>query len=157
MPFLILFVLIPLAEVYTFINVGEEIGVFKTLILCVITAVIGGSLVKVQGLQTIMKARQNFMAGTLPLKELFDGLCLVIAGALLLTPGFVTDSVGFALLIPAFRRVLRPMVAKYGKFTVSRGEGNDNRPRNPSGDIIEGEYEDLSDKKEKLDNQDKSL
>lgn len=159
MPFLILFVLIPLAEVYAFINVGEEIGVFKTLLLCIITAVIGGSLVRIQGVSTLLKARKSFMAGTLPLGELFDGLCLVIAGALLLTPGFVTDTIGFALLVPAFRKFLRPLVAKYGKFNASMSvNGRTNtRPRDSSDDIIEGEYKDVSNNKERLDKGDKSL
>ncbi len=149
MPFLLLFVLIPLAEVYAFINVGEEIGVFKTLILCVVTAVIGGALVRIQGIGTLLKARQSFMTGTLPLHELFDGFCLVVAGALLLTPGFVTDSVGFALLIPAFRQILRPLVMKYGKFNTSMKGGQNTQTHNhASNDVIEGECEDISDKKE---------
>ena len=157
MLFLIIFILIPLAEVYAFINVGEEIGVFKTLILCVITAVIGGSLVKIQGVGTLLKARERFISGNLPLEELFDGLCLVIAGALLLTPGFVTDTIGFILLVPAFRKTLRPLVMKYGNFEASMGGMQNTQPRNSSDDIIEGDYEDVSGNKEKLDKPDKSL
>lgn len=162
MPFLILFVIIPLAEVYAFINVGEEIGVFKTLLLCVITAVIGGALVKFQGLQTIFKARQSFMGGKMPVAELFDGLCLVIAGALLLTPGFVTDIIGFSLLVPPFRQILRQLLTRYGKFKLHIPQNINPSPsaRTAQEDIIEGDYEYVAQKhdkpQEKLDQDDKS-
>lgn len=155
MPFLALFVIIPLAEIYTFINVGEEIGVFKTLLLCVLTAIIGGSIVKIQGLQTIFKARQSFMGGKMPVAEIFDGLCLVLAGALLLTPGFVTDIMGFSLLVPPFRAGLRGLLTRYGKFKINIPENmrSPHYPRENSveGDIIEGDYEHVAEKKEKLD------
>ena len=158
MPFLILFVIIPLAEVYAFINVGEEIGVFKTLLLCILTAIIGGTLVRMQGLSTLLKARRNFMSGTLPLNELFDGLCLVVAGALLLTPGFVTDTMGLLLLVPAVRRFLRPFAAKYGNFSAGGFSGSPYQERrNADGDIIEGDYEEVTKEKERLDNDSKSL
>ena len=98
------------------------------------------------------------MTGTLPIEELFDGLCLVIAGALLLTPGFVTDTIGFSLLIPPIRRFLQPYAMKYGKFTVASHSSSHGRPYSSGqGDIIEGEYEEVAKNKEKLDNQDKSL
>ena len=161
MPFLALFVIIPLAEVYTFINVGEEIGVFKTLLLCVLTAIIGGSIVKFQGLQTIFKARQSFIGGKMPMAELFDGLCLVLAGALLLTPGFVTDILGFSLLVPPFRQVLRQLLMRYGKFRINVPE-NMQAPSSSAGkeamrgDIIEGDYEHVAEKQEKLDQGGKS-
>lgn len=142
MPFLILFILIPLAEVYAFITVGEEIGVLKTLLLCVLTAAIGGFLVRQQGIETLMKAQHSIRTGTLPLDALFDGICLVIAGALLLTPGFVTDMIGFSLLIPAARRGLRQILTKYGKFEIyTNTEFNQKRPNND--DIIEGNYEEI--------------
>lgn len=120
MPFLILFVLIPIAEVYTFINVGEEIGILKTLALCVLTALIGGYVVRQQGLGTLLKAQNNLRTGSLPLKELFDGFCIVIAGALLLTPGFVTDTLGFILLVPFLRSIIQNLLSKYGNFNVHK-------------------------------------
>lgn len=150
MPILLLFIIIPLAEVYAFINVGEEIGVLKTLLLCVATAIIGGTLVKMQGIETLMKAQKNFSAGTLPVNELFDGLCLVIAGALLLTPGFVTDTVGFALLVPPLRAVLRGFLAKHNKFNMGASSTSRPSPSNPD-DIIEGDYEHIQKEKKKLD------
>lgn len=140
MPFLIIFVLIPLAEVYAFITVGEEIGVLKTLLLCVLTAVIGGLLVRHQGLETLMKGRASLTHGQMPMDALFDGICIIIAGALLLTPGFVTDSIGFSLLIPPFRRFMRDIIVRYNlvkteKYTVKKTYTQQNN------DIIEGNYE----------------
>ncbi len=160
MPFLILFVLIPLAEVYAFINVGAEIGVLKTLLLCVLTAAIGGFIVRQQGLETLFKAQNNMRTGKLPINDLFDGFCIVVAGALLLTPGFVTDIMGFSLLFPPFRVLLRQTLVRYGKFKTQNITPNrsPHSPRQTSseGDIIEGEYEHVSETKEALDKKDKS-
>ena len=149
MPFLILFVLIPIAEIYAFITVGEEIGVLKTLLLCVLTAILGGYLVRRQGLETLMNAQKSFQAGNMPLNALFDGLCIVISGALLLTPGFVTDIVGFSLLLPPFRQFLRRAVVKSGKFSMKSSDFSTKYQRN-SDDIIEGSYKDVSNDHEKL-------
>lgn len=142
MPFLIIFVLIPLAEVYAFIQVGDEIGVLKTLLLCVLTAAIGGYLVRQQGLETLMKAQNGLRTGQLPLTALFDGFCIVVAGALLLTPGFVTDTIGFSLLVPFLRKALQAALSKYGNFKVmgehAQGPTNQTRPKDG---VIEGDYE----------------
>ena len=102
MPFIILFIIIPLVEIYFFLLVGDAVGILQTLLLCVLTAIIGGFLVKKQGLETLFNAQKNLQGGTLPMKEIFDGFCLVVAGALLMTPGFFTDIVGFSLLVPFF-------------------------------------------------------
>lgn len=149
MPFLIIFVIIPLLEVFAFIQVGDEIGVFKTLLLCVLTAMIGGMLVRQQGLETLVKAQNNFRSGQIPLDALFDGFCIVIAGAMLLTPGFVTDTMGFLLLIPPFRKFVREKIAASGKFKVY-GAGME-QPRAHDSDIIEGDYETVVEDHEKLD------
>lgn len=153
MPFLILFILIPLAEVYVFLNVSEEIGILKTLLLCVVTAIIGGTLVKIQGLETLVKARQRLMSGDIPLDSLFDGICLIIAGGLLLIPGFVTDAMGFSLLIPPFRKFLRRYLSRYSAFKMGISSPPAN---NPKGDIIEGDYEEVTKEQERLDKTDKS-
>ena len=149
MPFLIIFVLIPLAEVYAFIEVGGEIGILQTLLLCVLTAAIGGFLVRQQGLETLFKTQTNLQSGKIPLDALFDGFCIVVAGALLLTPGFVTDIIGFSLLFPPFRQFMRKLIGKYGNFQVHSAQNHTQKPQN--GDIIEGEYVEINKDKEKLD------
>lgn len=149
MPFLIIFVIVPLMEVYAFITVGEEIGVLQTLLLCVLTAMIGGFLVRKQGLETLFNAQGKMRRGELPVADLFDGFCLIVAGALLLTPGFVTDTVGFLLLIPPLRSRLRSYLAKHKKFTVhTAGQYREARRPHDNGTVdegvIEGDYETVS-------------
>ena len=107
MIFFIIFIMIPFIEIFVFLSVGEEIGILTTLLLAFLTAIIGGALVRFQGLMALQMGRESLMAGRMPVQEIFDGFCLVAAGALLITPGFVTDTVGFALLIPKVRQALR--------------------------------------------------
>ena len=153
MPFLIIFVAIPLVEVAAFAYIGGEIGIMNTLLFCLLTAGIGGFLVRAQGLATLMKAQTSLRSGQLPMNELFDGFCLVVSGALLLTPGFVTDGLGFALLVPAFRSILKHLVTKHSLFQGSVYTSNTSAPRD-NGDIIEGDYESVVKKPETLDRND---
>ncbi|MDH5423476.1 MAG: FxsA family protein [Gammaproteobacteria bacterium] len=102
----LLFFVIPLVEIYFLVQVGEEIGAWMTVLAVVVTAVIGVSLLRLQGLKTLMRANQSMQSGQMPAQELFDGFMLAIVGVLLLTPGFVTDAIGFILLIPAIRKLL---------------------------------------------------
>lgn len=108
MPILILalFIGVPLIEIYLFIQVGGWIGVWPTIGLVVLTAIIGTTLLRQQGLATLARARSELDQERLPVRELFDGVCLVFGGALLLTPGFMTDAFGFALLLPPLRAIL---------------------------------------------------
>ena len=138
MPFIIIFILVPFIELATFASVSEHIGIWTTLSFAFLTAVIGGMLVKYQGLQTIMSMRGAMDAGKMPLNEIFDGFCLVAAGALLITPGFVTDAVGFALLIPPVRAFLRHFIRQHTNWSVAAGASS--YPSHDP-DIIEGEYE----------------
>lgn len=138
MPLIIIFFIISIAEVYAFIVVGSEIGAFKTLLLCILTAIIGGGIVRFQGLETLMKAQQALMGGKMPLNEIFNGFCIVIAGVLLLTPGFVTDSIGFLLLFPPFRAFLQQYLLKNPRFHANIYQ---KQQSNDESIIIEGEYE----------------
>lgn len=141
MPFLILFVIIPILELAIFAAVSEHIGLLTALLFALLTAIIGGNVVRLQGLHTIGSMRQSMDQGKLPLSELFDGFCLVAAGALLITPGFLTDTIGFLLLIPAFRAFLRHIVKNHTNWAVeTHGFEYQSRqtPRDPT--IIEGEY-----------------
>jgi UPF0716 protein FxsA len=145
MPFFIIFLIIPLIEIALFIAVGDEIGILSTLLLCVVTAIIGGGLVRYQGLQTLFKAQNNLRTGMLPLTEIFDGFCIVIAGALLLTPGFFTDIIGFSLLVPAFRTFARGFLSKTKHFR----QNSTSKPHQ-SEIIIEGEYETVQKERDNL-------
>lgn len=114
MPFFVIFLLIPLIEIAVFIEVGDAVGLGRTLLLCVLTAVIGAFLIKAQGAKVWLEARGTLSKGGLPIESLFDGICIVIAGAFLMTPGFFTDTIGFLLLAPPVRVHLRQWL--YSKF-----------------------------------------
>lgn len=88
---------------YLLITVGGYFGALPTVGLVMLTALIGVALLRRQGLATLMRAQDNMQRGVLPAREMAEGIMLAVAGALLLTPGFVTDAFGFALLTPAFR------------------------------------------------------
>ena len=103
---LLAFIGVPLIEIALFIKVGGFIGLWPTIAIVIATAVAGTALIRWQGLNTLQQAQQEMEAQRLPVRELFDGVCLLFAGALLLTPGFLTDSVGFALLVPPLRYLL---------------------------------------------------
>ncbi len=102
----ILFIVVPLVELYLIIEVGSVIGALWTVLLVVLTAVIGVTLLRIQGFNTLNRARQNMEAGTLPAMEMMEGMVLAIGGALLITPGFITDTLGFLCLIPVTRRAM---------------------------------------------------
>ncbi len=103
---LLIFLVVPLVEIYVLIEVGGMIGALPTVLACVATAVIGGGLLRYQGFQTLRRAQRNMDRGQLPAMEMFEGVALAIGGALLLTPGFVTDVAGFLCLVPWTRRAL---------------------------------------------------
>ncbi len=137
----LLFLLVPLIEIGVFIEVGGLIGLLPTLGLILLTAVLGTWQLRAQGLSTLARARQQMEQGQLPAQELYDGFCLIIAGALLLTPGFVTDAVGFALFVPAFRRLLRRVVAERIRLRTEV-RMRQHRERG-STTIIEGEFREV--------------
>jgi UPF0716 protein FxsA len=107
---LLVFFLTPIAEMYLLIEVGGYIGAWPTIGLVMITAVIGVTLLRIQGLATLTRGIGRLNRGELPAQEMVEGLLLAVAGALLLTPGFVTDAVGFVLLAPPGRALIAERV-----------------------------------------------
>ena len=122
--FLIIFIAIPLLEIFLFIQVGGAIGVWLTLFLVVATAVIGINMLRRQGLRTLRNAQLRMAEDKLPAYELLEGLLLLIAAVVLITPGFFTDAVGFALLISRFRYWL---IVQFGRALYSRFQVYNNR------------------------------
>lgn len=152
MPFLfLLFLAVPVAEIAVFIQVDSWIGLWPTLGGIVLTAVIGAALVRAQGLAALGRAQAQIERNAVPVNEVFTAACLLIAGALLLTPGFLTDTVGFLLLVPGLRRRMGQSFIGFfkrnGRFTMhTAGPGQPGEPgRRPGygrGDgVIDGEYE----------------
>jgi UPF0716 protein FxsA len=148
---------VPILEIAVFIEAGERIGLWPTLGAVILTAVVGTALLRLQGLSTLARARESLEAGQLPVAEVFDGICLLIGGALLLTPGFVTDAVGFLLLIPPVRHVLRQWFRNYlttaGRVQVwSDAPSADPGPAGSrSSPIIDGEFEEVVDENGRSD------
>ena len=103
----LLFILIPPIEIGLFIAIGGRIGLWPTLGIVLVTAVIGASLVSRQGRAELIRLQTEFAAGQFPAKPLAHGAMILVAGALLITPGFLTDAIGFALLSPPIREALR--------------------------------------------------
>jgi UPF0716 protein FxsA len=102
----LLFIAVPLIEMWLLIEVGSVIGGLPTVGLVVLTAFIGINLLRMQGMQTLQRFQSRAQSGQLPGQEIVEGMMLAVAGALLLTPGFVTDTIGFVLLVPGIRKWL---------------------------------------------------
>ncbi len=145
---------VPLIEIGLFIKIGGLIGLWPTLALVLLTAALGTWQLRAQGLATLARGRQQLERGELPTRELFDGFCLVIAGALLLTPGFMTDVIGLVLFIPGFRDLLRRYLSSRLETTAETRMWTDGAEIDPGqgrtgpgsgGTVIEGEYRDVSD------------
>ena len=97
------FTLIPAAEIYLLIKVGGSIGALNTLLIIIITGFVGAYLARLQGMYTLFKIQSNLQQGIMPAEELIDALIILVAGIVLLTPGFLTDAAGLLLLIPQVR------------------------------------------------------
>jgi UPF0716 protein FxsA len=106
----LLFLVVPFVELYVLIQVGQEIGALSTIALLVVVSFVGAWLVKREGIGVLRRAQARIDAGEVPGVELVDGILILFAGALLLTPGFVTDVVGIFLLLPPVRVALRRSV-----------------------------------------------
>jgi UPF0716 protein FxsA len=140
---------IPLIEIALFIKIGGWIGLGPTLALIVLTAVVGVGILRRQGLNVLLRAQRQLTEGVLPVVEVFEGLCLVIAGALLLTPGFFTDALGALLLLPPvrwtlYRQVRQRIESHLGPGGPDTGTAGDTS----AGPTIEGEFEEIAESRE---------
>ena len=155
---LIAFLAVPILEIYLIFQVGGIIGAGWTILLVIGTAILGASLLRQQGLSTWTRLNQKIAEGQLPPTVLVEGIFLLLAGAFLLTPGFFTDAIGFLFLVPPVRQMLAAALLRRGMFMASSmhstsysqtSAGANNRTTHRSHhqpDVIEGEYEDRTDK-----------
>lgn len=142
MPLLILlliFVGAPLIELYFLIEVGSEIGAIPTIVLSLFTAALGGWLVRVEGFSVLFRAQSQMAANEIPALELLEGALLLLVGLALLLPGFITDVVGFLLLIPPLRRWLIVRWLK-SRGTLTPAQSASQGPEKRADRIIEGEF-----------------
>ncbi|MBN4046588.1 FxsA family protein [bacterium AH-315-P15] len=135
----LLFLATPLIEIAVFIEVGGAIGLWPTIAIVILTAALGAALWRAQGLAVWARAQASLNRGELPVREVTDGAFLLVAGALLLTPGFVTDAIGFLLFVPPFRRWLAGIVFRYLSKRIHVHVVNDPGGGGPTidGDAIE--------------------
>ncbi len=152
----LIFLFIPLIEITTLVTVGGYIGFFWTFSLCILTALIGSALLRYQGLQTLTSIRTSFSQNHLPTDELFDGFCLVAAGTLLLTPGFLTDIIGFLLFTPPFRRFLQNFLKKQVKMQTHIHMGFEHTGLSDP-NVIDGECQHVEENDNNNNNNDKPL
>jgi UPF0716 protein FxsA len=149
------FILVPLAEIAVLIEVGGWLGVGPTLALIILTAVVGAWMLRRQGIAVLRRAQQQMHQGTVPLVEVFEGFCLVIAGALLLAPGFLTDTAGALLLLPPVRNLLYRRVRRRLEEQVRAGarggaggfeqppRAQEDGPRRDRAPVIDAEFEEV--------------
>ena len=144
----LLFISIPVMELAILIEVGGQIGVLLTILLVVLTAILGSFLIRKQGVDLLFRIRQRLSQDEAPVKEILTGFSLLIAGLCLLTPGFLTDSLGFLLLIPPLRDMLidRIFVAKstWQHFSASHSHNRNHHSRHHENiDIIDVNAEEI--------------
>ncbi|PIP01424.1 MAG: exlusion protein FxsA [Zetaproteobacteria bacterium CG12_big_fil_rev_8_21_14_0_65_54_13] len=104
--FFLLFITVPLLELYLLIEVGSGIGGFATIALCLFTAALGGLIIRWQGMSTLLDAQKSMARGEIPADHGFHGLLLALAGLMLFLPGLITDTIGFLLLVPPLRQLI---------------------------------------------------
>jgi len=136
---LILIIGIPLIEIYLFIKIGSQIGAFNTVLLIIITAIIGVAYVRYEGFNTLKSGIRQLIKNELPVYELVSGATLAFASLLLILPGFATDFIGILLVIPFTRKII---LSRFKK--TKKNKKNNNRKN-----YIDGDYEDLSDDNDK--------
>ncbi|MDV5172471.1 FxsA family protein [Photobacterium rosenbergii] len=170
---LFLFIVVPIVEIALFIQVGGFLGLWPTVGLVLVTAVVGASLVRSQGIATLMSVQSRLQKGELPAQQIVEGVMLAVSGVLLLTPGFMTDAMGMAVLLPGPRAWLaKQLMSRVKVHGVSSGAGFSagfgpgqgfeqhdpfNQQRDPfagsgqdrqqGGDVFDGEFERKDDKK----------
>lgn len=120
--FILLATLVPLAELWILIEIGKVIGSVPTILLVLGTALLGALLVRSQGFHILREIRRELAQGVLPGEKLFDGLCVLIGGLLLVVPGLITDLGGFLLLIPYTRDLFKTLLRRYLRRAVDRGD-----------------------------------
>ncbi len=151
----IFFIAVPLGEMLLLVEVSDRIGFLTTLGMVVATAVIGVQILKRQGFATLTRANQKLQSGQIPAQEIVEGMLLAAAGALLLTPGFITDTIGFVLLTGPLRRPIARSVVRSGMVKAMGGagpgasfgqwsSGGGRQERQDGSNVYEGDYHEES-------------
>tara|TARA_R110000868_G_scaffold11751_15_gene57363 strand:+ start:3321 stop:3839 length:519 start_codon:yes stop_codon:yes gene_type:complete len=167
---LAIFIAVPVIEIALFIEIGGWIGLWPTIAIVIVTAFAGTTLLRLQGLAVLRRVQESAARNELPVQEVFDGLCLLVAGVMLLTPGFFTDALGFLLFVPVFRRFAGAAIWRWmvrnGNISVSAGGfgsaggSSGSNPRNPTGPgggpVIDGDFEEVDPPRDRIEPGDRS-
>ncbi|MDI1230243.1 MAG: FxsA family protein [Methylobacter sp.] len=129
--------IIPFAEIYLLLQIGGIVGVFPTILLVVLTAVLGTWLLRQQGFATFQRFQESLAQGVMPAYEMVEGPIILVGGALLLTPGFITDLIGFACLIPQLRKKIAQYVIE--NYLVQAG-AHFQQEKAAENNVLEGEF-----------------
>ena len=155
----LLFLLTPIIEIAVLIEVGSVIGTLETVVLIVATAILGTVLLRKQGMEVLKRTQTSLNQGEMPVAEVFEGVCLLAAGALLLTPGFITDFIGFSLLVPGLRVrlgrfLLEKLLRRAQSNQMHMGPQSDAQtgggPFTAADDVLEGDFKEVPDQKHDL-------
>lgn len=119
---ILIFTIVPFIELSLLIELGIHIGTLNTIMVVVVTGILGAFMARIAGLSVLFKIQESLRAGIFPGDELFDGVLILIGGAFLLTPGLLTDAVGFLLLLPLGRAVVRKWLKEVVKKKMDEGE-----------------------------------
>ena len=142
----LLFIVVPIVEIVLFIKIGSLLGLWLTILVVVLTAIVGTNLVKSQGLNAIKEVQSSFLQGQDIARSLINGTLILIAGILLLTPGFFTDFIGITFLIPMTRNMWISYGIKHfpGFVFINSNNNSKNNPHfKEKTDVIDGDYTDL--------------
>lgn len=152
----LIFASVSLLEIYVLVKVGSFLGAWPTVMLVIITALVGSALVRSQGLQLLQQLQQRLALGEMPGQQLIEGVMLLVTGVLLVTPGFVTDFCGLLLLQPKIRGYIaktlltyvksNPNISMSGHYSQSQSRSTHTQQKQDD-DVIEGEFERKDDKK----------
>ena len=123
----LLFTLIPVIELSLLIEIGSYIGILNTVIIVILTALVGAYMVRMEGMGVMYRIQKNMQEGQFPAEEMISGAMILVAGALLLTPGFFTDVIGFLMVVPVTRNYISAMIKKYIEKKMSNDEIHINR------------------------------
>lgn len=138
LPLVVLFVVVPLVELFVIIQVGQAIGVWWTIGLLVAASLLGSALVRAQGRSAWRRFGAALQSGRVPAREVLDGALILFGGALLLTPGFLTDVLGLSLLLPPTRALVRAVLVRQFAHRMVTAATRPPRPRGPRAPDVEG-------------------
>jgi UPF0716 protein FxsA len=136
---LLVVLIVPFAEIYLLLGVGSIIGAFPTILLVVFTAVLGTWLLRQQGFATFRRFQESLARGEIPAYEMIEGPLILVGGALLLTPGFITDILGLACLIPSTRKKIAQYIIEH-HLVVADAAANFGQGKTAQSNVLEGEF-----------------